>query len=161
MKVKSNFLDNILPSFGNPRHAMPTYNSGQRMFISQSYTSAAGHVYYKGIRFSERLVMVEKIGLYHTWEYIDGIELYSFNENKPELIASAKFDKVFYSSEVIRSKAEAMLLDYFNSQVLISEGKTDKSYYEMTVNKLIEEIYNNQLETFKTLQGGVIKLLNA
>lgn len=49
MKPVNNFLDCVLPTFGNSKENIPVYNESQRMFISSNYTSAAGHLYYKGI----------------------------------------------------------------------------------------------------------------
>ena len=45
------------------------------MFLCEEYESASGNRYYKGVRFCDRIVVVEKVGLYHNWTYIDGIEV--------------------------------------------------------------------------------------
>ena len=58
------------------------------MFFCEEYESGNGHRYYKGVRFCDRIVIVEKVGLYHTWTYIDGIEVYA----KSRLISDAYLD---------------------------------------------------------------------
>lgn len=77
--INKNFLDSILPVYGNPRENVPTWDNSQKMFICNEHESTNGNRYYCGIRFCERIVIVEKVGLYHNWTYIDGIELYAFN----------------------------------------------------------------------------------
>lgn len=161
MKVQSNFLDNILPSFGQERKAQPIYNSGQRMFISPTYTSASGNMYYKGLRFSEKLIMVEKVGLYHNWQYIDAIELYSFNGQKAELISSFKFEKEFYDTQKIRTQAKDLLFDYLHSQALLAGNKNMGKELEAMTEKLIGQLYKDQVERFLEMKEGVAKLLNA
>ncbi len=146
MKPVNNFLDSVLPVFGNPKDNIPVYNESQRMFISSNYVSASGHLYYKGIRFSERLVMIEQVGLYHNWTYIDGIELYTFNGQERVLIAKKQFDKVFYNMEVIKEEVENMLQNYLKGQLLIKqENATDDALRSMTVNT-IATLYENKLE---------------
>ena len=38
-----------------------TYNAAKNVFLSQGYTSAAGNMYYKAIRLSNRLVVAQKL----------------------------------------------------------------------------------------------------
>ena len=91
--ITNSLFDSILPAFGNKGNNLPVWNEGQKMFISSEYESAAGNRYYKGLRFCEQLAIVEQVGLYHTWTYIDGIEIYAFDGNKPRLIGKRQFDK--------------------------------------------------------------------
>lgn len=77
--INKDLFDKILPTFGNPRVHVPVWDEGQKMFLCEEYESGNGHRYYKGVRFCDRIVIVEKVGLYHTWTYIDGIEVYAFN----------------------------------------------------------------------------------
>lgn len=110
--TNKNFLDNILPVYGNPRANVPTWDNSQKMFIYNEHESNNGNRYYCGIRFCERIVIVEKVGLYHNWTYIDGIELYAFNGKKLELIQKRDYDKVFRKESFIRSESEEMVYDF-------------------------------------------------
>ena len=69
------------------------------MFLCEEYESGNGHRYYKGVRFCDRIVIVEKVGLYHTWTYIDGIEVYAFNGKRLELVQKRDYDKTFRNEE--------------------------------------------------------------
>ena len=110
--INKNLFDSILPTFGNSRVHIPVWDEGQKMFISNEYESANGHRYYLGIRFCDRIVVVEKVGLYHSWTYIDGIELYAFNGQKMELIQKRDYDKVFRDEAFIRRESEQMVKDF-------------------------------------------------
>ena len=110
--INKNLFDSILPTFGNPRVHVPVWDEGQKMFICNEYESANGHRYYLGIRFCGRIVIVEKVGLYHNWTYIDSIELYAFNGQKMELIQKRDYDKVFRNEAFIRQESELMVKDY-------------------------------------------------
>ena len=110
--INKNLFDSILPPFGSPRVHLPVWDEGQKMFICNEYESGNGNRYYIGIRFCDRIVIVEKVGLYHSWTYIDGIELYAFNGQKMELIQKRDYDKVFRSETFIREESEQMVKDY-------------------------------------------------
>ena len=86
--INKNLFDSILPSFGNPRVHIPVWDDSQKMFICDEYESGNGHRYYRGIRFCDRIVILEKVGLYHSWTYIDSIELYAFNGQKTRRLSA-------------------------------------------------------------------------
>lgn len=163
MKPINNFLDSVLPTFGNTKDNTPIYNDAQRMFISSTYTSAAGHLYYKGIRFSDRLVMIEQVGLYHNWTYIDGIELYAFNGTERILIAKKQFDKEFYNTELIKEEVIQMVFSYFKSQLLLKNENASKELIEEHASQTIASLYENKFEQIvKYLkQPAMLALLSA
>ena len=110
--INKNLFDSILPSFGNPRVHIPVWDDSQKMCICDEYESSNGHRYYRGVRFCDRIVIVEKVGLYRSWTYIDGIELYAFNGQKMELIQKRDYDKKFRNEDFIRRESEQMVKDY-------------------------------------------------
>jgi len=110
--INKSLFDSILPTYGNPRVHIPTWDNSQKMFICNEYESGNGHRYYLGIRFCDRIVVVEKVGLYHSWTYIDGIELYAFNGQKMELIQKRDYDKVFRDEAFIHRESEQMVKDF-------------------------------------------------
>ena len=110
--INKSLFDSILPSFGNPRVHIPVWDDSQKMFICDEYESGNGHRYYRGIRFCDRIVILEKVGLYHNWTYIDCIELYAFNGQKMELIQKRDYDKVFRNETFVRQESEQMVKDY-------------------------------------------------
>ena len=110
--INKGLFDGILPAFGTPRVHIPTWDNSQKMFICDEYESANGHRYYCGVRFCDRIVIAERVGLYHNWTYIDSIELHAFNGTKMELIQKRDYDKVFRNEAFIRQESEQMVKDY-------------------------------------------------
>ncbi len=160
MKISSSFLDKVLPTYGNQRGNIPIYDSTQKMFLSNTYTSESGNMYYKGLRFSERLVMVEHIGLYKNWTYIDEVEIYAFDGSQMTLIGKKKFDKLFYDTGTIKNEVIALTFDYLKTQMTLSGGTgSDETLKELTIG-IIEDTYQNSIENIKRLPESTRLMLN-
>ena len=144
--INKNLLDSILPTFGNPRVKVPVWDNGQRMFICDEHESDRGNYYYSGIRFCDRLVIREKVGLFHNWTYIDGLELYAFNGTKMELVQKRYYDKVFRNEEFIRQQSLEMVKDFF-SAVLKAQGlPIDPDAVEARAMEIVEGCYKSFLD---------------
>ena len=153
MKTSNSFLDRVLPTYGNSRENIPVYNASQQMFISSTFTSESGNMYYKGIRFSERLIMVEKIGLFHNWTYIDELEIYTFDATKQILIGKKSYNKEFHNADLIKTDAKQMAYDYFKSQIAFMENHSTDEELLAIANSTVEETYENQVEKVLKLSG--------
>lgn len=138
----------ILPAYGNPRVKLPVWDDEQRMFICDEYESANGHRYFKGIRFCENIVIIEKVGLYHTWTYIDSIEIYAFNGEKPELVQKKDYDKVFRNEEFVRTESIRMVAGYLKG-VLKLQGNTvvSETQVEAHATQAVERSYASFLNS--------------
>jgi hypothetical protein len=110
----NSMFDNILPTYGNPRVHVPVWDEGQKMFLCDEYVSNSGNRYYKGIRFCDRIAIVENNGIYHSCTYIDSLEVYAFNGTRLELVQKREYKKTFRNEDFIRSESEAMLRDYLS-----------------------------------------------
>lgn len=110
----NSMFDNILPAYGNPRVHVPVWDEGQKMFLCDEYVSNSGNRYYKGIRFCDRIAIVENNGIYHFCTYIDSLEVYAFNGTRMELVQKREYEKTFRNEDFIRSESEAMLRDYLS-----------------------------------------------
>ena len=137
----TSFIDGILPVYGNPRCNIPVWNEGEKMFISDEYQSAKGNWYYKGLRFSDRLAIVEKVGLFHSFKYIDEIEVYTFNEKSRTLIGSHKFEKTFYDMDLIQNKAKERVSDYIISQMKLQNLPVRRDSIVSEVDKIVGVTY--------------------
>ena len=111
------------------------------MFISDEYQSAKGNWYYKGLRFSDRLAIVEKVGLFHSFKYIDEIEVHTFNEKSRTLIGSHKFEKTFYDKDLIQNKAKEMVSDYITSQMKLQNLPVRRDSIVSEVDKIVGATY--------------------
>lgn len=142
--VRTNLLDSILPTYGNPRINAPIWNESQRMFITDQYTSAAGHTYYLGVRFSDRFVTILHIGLYHNWTYINEVEVYAFDEHERKLIGKTSVDK-YYNEDLVRSTTEKLLHDYIEGQMKLNGNVIDRKQLTAQVKELVDRSYVSML----------------
>ena len=145
--ISKNLFDSILPSFGNPRVHLPVWDEGQKMFICDEHESVSGNRYYRGIRFCDRVVIVEKVGLYHNWTYIDGIELYAFNGKRVELIQKRDYDKVFRNETFIRQESEQMVKDYLMGILKTQRTSIPSDQLESQAKELIDGCYKSFLDS--------------
>ena len=144
--INKNLFDSILPTFGNPRVQLPAWDEGQKMFICNEYESNNGHRYYLGIRFCDRIVILEKVGLYHSWTYIDSIELYAFNGQKMELIQKRDYEKVFRNETFIRQELEQMVRDYLTGVMKTQRVFTPVERIAAQASELINGCYKSFLD---------------
>lgn len=159
MKVTYNFLDKILPVFGNPRENIPVYCDSQRMFISSHYTSASGNMYYKGVRFTDRLVMIEKVGLYKNFSYIDSIELYAFNGEERVLIGKFDYEKVFYDADRIKIDATSIIANYLKDSARIAGVLMDATRAQQQATELLQKMYEHPMRSAMALKSVYQQLL--
>lgn len=113
--LSKDLFDSILPTYGTPRKQIPVWDEGQKMFLLGNYESEKGNYYYEGIRFCNKIVIKEKVGLCHTWTYIDSLEVYAFNGTRLELVQKRDYEKTFRNEVFIRSEAEQMICDYLSA----------------------------------------------
>lgn len=145
--INKSLFDNILPTYGNPRVHIPVWDEGQKMFICEEYESTNGHRYYKGVRFCDRIVVVEKVGLYHNWTYIDGIEIYAFNGKRLELVQKRDYEKEFRNEEFIRKESEKMICNYFEGVLKAQKSNIPKDELEEKSKVIIEGCYKSFLDS--------------
>ena len=143
--VSNTLFDSILPTFGNPGSNLPVWNEGQKMFISSEYESAAGHRYYKGLRFCEQLAIIETLGLYHTWTYIDGIEIYAFDGRKAKLVGKRQFEKTFYDEAFIREQTTQMVKEYMQGQCKLQNVNLPAVRLEEQAKSVVNRSYTSFL----------------
>lgn len=160
--ISNSVVDSILPTFGNPAQKLPVWNEGQKMFIPSEYESAAGNRYYKGLRFCNKLAIVETFGFYHTWTYIDSIEIYTFDEKKPKLAGKRTFDKQFYNEEFIKQQTKEMTRDYVLGQLKIRNANLPATKVDNEVNDIVERCYTSFLsEDFSKDGQMMLEVLSA
>lgn len=160
--VANTLFDSILPTYGNAGNNLPVWNEGQKMFISSEYESTSGNRYYKGLRFCEQLAIVETVGLYHTWTYIDGVEIYAFNGNKPKLVGKRQYEKRFYNTTEIKADVEQMVQEYLHGQLKIQNVNIPAIRIEEEAKSVVERSYKSFLsEDYSTHMQNMIPLLCA
>lgn len=145
--INKDLFDNLLPTFGNPRAHIPVWDEGQKMFICDEYENENGHRYYKGIRFCDRIVIVEKVGLYHTWTYIDAIEIYAFNGTNLELVQKRDYEKTFRSEEFVRSESEMMVRNFLEGILKIHRTSMPEEEIAAKAKSIVDSCYKSFLDS--------------
>lgn len=147
--VSNGFFDSILPTYGTCRTQTPVWNESLKMFITDEYESASGNRYYNGIRISNRIVIVEHIGMYHAFNYLDGIDIYMFDDEQRKLIAQEKYDKQFYDVNFIREASKRILRNYARSQAALTGTQITDEMIDAEVNAIIDNSYQSLLDDDK------------
>ena len=145
--INKDLFDNLLPTFGSPRVQIPIWDEGQKMFICDEYENENGHRYYKGVRFCDRIVIVEKVGLYHNWTYLDAIEIYAFNSTKLELVQKRDYEKTFRNEDFIRSESEAMVRNYVEGILKIHRTTMPTEELTEKAKALVDSCYKSFLDS--------------
>lgn len=145
--INKDLFDNLLPTFGNQRVHIPIWDEGQRMFICDEYETGNGHRYYKGVRFCDRIVIVEKVGLYHTWTYIDAIEIYAFNGTGLELVQKRDYEKAFRSEEFVRSESELMVRNFLEGILKIHRTSMPEDEIVAKAKSIVDSCYKSFLDS--------------
>lgn len=145
--INKDLFDNLLPTFGNPRVHIPIWDEGQRMFICDEYENENGHRYYKGVRFCDRIVIVEKVGLYHTWTYIDAIEVYAFNGIRLELVQKRDYEKTFRSEDFVRDESEMMVRNFLEGILKIHRTSMSEEEIATKAKSIVENCYKSFLDS--------------
>lgn len=144
--ICKNLFDSVLPVFGTPREHIPVWNEGQKMFIFEEHEALSGNRYYRGVRFCERLAIVEKVGMFHSWTYIDSIELYAFNGKKLELVQKQDYEKTFRNEDFVRKESERMVKEFLQSVVKMHGEQVSDALLEAHAKKLVEQCFRSYLE---------------
>lgn len=137
-------LDELFPKYGSkPRVQAPIWDSSEMMFIFEQHHSPEGNLYYRGIRFSDRLAIVENIGLFHSWSYIDSIEVYNINGTELHFLQKKVYKNVFHDAEFIKSEVEKIVAEYVISENKRQNISVDNNTAMQLAKQLVAGCYND------------------
>ena len=97
-----------------------TYNAAKNVFLSQGYTSAAGNMYYKAVRLSNRLIVYYDLGQGYAYTFLNGIKLYCFDGQKANLIAQKYWggcDYRIFNEQFAKEQSILMLKGFLEGQL--------------------------------------------
>ena len=97
-----------------------TYSVAKNVFLSQGYTSAAGNMYYKAIRLSNRLVVYYDLGEGYAYTFLNGIKLFCWDGQRASLIAQRSWggcDWRVFSEQFARGQSILMLKGFLAGQL--------------------------------------------
>lgn len=138
------FFDELFPKYGSaPRPQTPTWDSSNLMFIFEQHYSPEGNLYYRGIRFSDCFAIVENIGLFHSWTYIDSIEVYKINGKEMELLQKKHYKNIFREVDFVKSEVENMVEGYAKSQKKMQKKVVDDNLFKQKAKQLVADCYKD------------------
>ena len=125
-----------------------TYNAAKNVFLSMGYTSAAGNMYYRAIRLSNRLIVYYDLGQGYIHTFLNGIKLYCFDGQKANLIAQkywGGYDYRIFNEQFAKEQSILMLKNFLEGQLKIQGARVnDQEVYSFARN-MIEETQRKQL----------------
>ena len=143
--LTKDLFDSLLPKYGTPRKKMPIWDEGQKMFLINGHQTDTGNMYYEAIRFCENIVIKEKVGLFHTWTYIDSLEIYAFNGISLELVQKRDYHKTFRNEDIIRSESVKMLCDFFAGCMKVQQINVDPEQIKKEAERLVAGCFKSFL----------------
>ncbi len=125
-----------------------TYNAAKNVFLSMGYTSAAGNMYYRAIRISNRLIVYYDLGQGYIHTFLNGIKLYCFDGQKANLIAQkywGGYDYRIFNEQFAKEQSILMLKNYLEGQLKIQGACVSEQEILSYARNMIEETQRKQL----------------
>lgn len=125
-----------------------TYNAAKNIFITQGYTSAAGNMYYKAVRLSNRLIVYYDLGQGYAYTFLNGIKLFCWDGQKAKVIAQKYWGGCNYRvfNEQFAKEQSILMLSNFLAGQLKAQGAqvSNQEIFSFAYN-MIEETQRKQL----------------
>lgn len=125
-----------------------TYNAAKNVFLTMGYTSAAGNMYYKAIRLSNRLVVYYELGEGYIHTFLNGIKLFCFDGQKANLIAQkywGGYDYRIFSEHFAKEQSILMLKNFLAGQLKAQGAHVSDQEMLTFARNMIEETHCKQL----------------
>ena len=125
-----------------------TYNAAKNVFLTMGYTSAAGNMYYKAIRLSNRLMVYYDLGQGYIHTFLNGIKLYCFDGQKANLIAQkywGGYDYRIFNEQFAKEQSTLMLKNFLEGQLKIQGAHFSEQETYAFARNMIEETQQKRL----------------
>jgi hypothetical protein len=124
------------------------YNAAKNIFLTQGYMSAAGNMYYKAIRLSNRLMVYYELGQGYIHTFLNGIKLYCFDGQKANLIAQKYWggcDYRVFNEQFAKEQSILMLSNFLAGQLKAQGAQVSNQEIFSFAYNMIEETQRKQL----------------
>ena len=125
-----------------------TYNAAKNVFLTLGYTSLAGYMYYKAVRFSKRLVVYYELGEGYAHTFLNGIKLFCWDGRKAQLVAQKNWggsDYRIFSEQYAKEQCILMLKSFLESQLKMQGSYVSDHEVACYARSLVEETQRRQL----------------
>lgn len=125
-----------------------TYNAAKNVFLTMGYTSAAGNMYYRAIRISDRLAVYYDLGQGYAYTFLNGIKLFCWDGQNAKLIAQKNWGGYGYrvfNEQFAKEQSILMLKDYLAGQLRAQGAQVSDQEMLSFSRSMIEETQRKQL----------------
>lgn len=125
-----------------------TYNAAKNIFLTQGYTSAAGNMYYKAIRISDRLAVYYDLGQGYKYTFLNGIKLFCWDGHKAKVIAQKYWggcDYRVFNEQFAKEQSILMLSNFLAGQLKAQGAQVSNQEIFSFAYNMIEETQRKQL----------------
>ena len=125
-----------------------TYNAAKNVFLTLGYTSAAGNMYYKAVRLSNRLVVYYELGQGYAYTFLNGIKLFCFDGPKTRLIAQKSWggcDYRIFSEQYAKEQSILMLKGFLEGQLKLQGARINEQDLASFARGMVEETQHKLL----------------
>ena len=125
-----------------------TYNAAKNVYLTLGYTSAAGNMYYKAIRFSEKLAVFYHIGQGYARTFLNGITLFCWDGTKAKIIGQkfwGGYDWHDFSEYFAKEQSILMLRGFLEGQLKLQGTRVSDQELTSFARSMVEETQRKQL----------------
>ncbi len=125
-----------------------TYNAAKNIFLTPGYTSAAGNMYYKAIRISDRLAVYYDLGQGYKYTFLNGIKLFCWDGQKAKVIAQkywGGYDYRVFNEQFAKEQSILMLSNFLAGQLKAQGAQVNNQEIFSFAYNMIEETQCKQL----------------
>ena len=124
------------------------YNAAKNVYLTLGYTSAAGNMYYKAIRVSNRLAVYYDIGQGYAHTFLNGIKLFCWDGQKAKVIAQKSwggYDYRIFNEQFAKEQSILMLKSFLAGQLKIQGAHVSDQDVLSFARNMIEETQRKQI----------------
>jgi hypothetical protein len=125
-----------------------TYNAAKNVFLTTGYTSAAGNMYYRAIRISDRLAVYYDLGQGYRYTFLNGIKLFCWDGQKAKVIAQkywGGYDWKVFNEQFAKEQSILLLSNYLAGQLKAQGANVSNQEIFSFAYNMIEETQCKQL----------------
>ena len=126
-----------------------TYNAAKNVYLTPGFTPPSGNMYYKAIRFSEKLAVFYHIGQGYARTFLNGITLFCWDGTKAKIIGQKFWGGCDnwrdFSEYFAKEQSILMLRDFLTSQAKLQGAHISDQDVMAYSRTLIEETQRKQL----------------
>ena len=125
-----------------------TYNAAKNVYLTLGYTSAAGNMYYKAIRVSNRLAVYYDLGQGYAHTFLNGIKLFCWDGQKAKVIAQkywGGYDYRVFNEQFAKEQSILMLSNFLAGQLKAQGAQVSNQEIFSFAYNMIEETQRKQL----------------